>query len=140
MDFYGYLKFVKHPVYKTQFVLAEQKGEIKGLKLSEYKDTDENKRIGISGFKYISMEVPKSPAMRKFFSHTFTMADKKVLTSCEALNSQNRTFGDTKCLGSADLILIQLSEDRTWLEMWFVKDKGNSKQEKQEIFRRWCNA
>lgn len=139
MKSYAHLAFVRHPIYKNQYVLCKQDGEVSGLVLNEYKDSKQNQELTIVGKKWIAFEVPHNQAIRKYFAHTFVMANKAVLTSTESLNELNRTFGDTKKLGTTDLILIQFSLDMTLLDMWFVKDKGNSKYEKQTAFQEWCS-
>lgn len=137
MDSYAHLSFLRHPVYKTQYILCKQEGEVSGLKLAEYKPSNQNDELHITGKKFIVFEVPRNPSIRKYFAHTFTMANKEVLTSTEKLNECNRTFGDTKKLGTTDLILIQFSENMSELDMYFVKDRGNSKSEKQAAFDSW---
>lgn len=137
MKSYAHLSFVRHPNFVTQYILYKQQGEISGLNLDEYKQSAKNDELGITGMKKISFEVPRNPAIRKFFAHTFTMKDKAVLTSTESINSNGRTFGDTKKLGTTDLILIQFSENMKLIDMYFVKDKGNSRSEKSTAFYEW---
>lgn len=140
MKYYAKLGFVKSKSSTTSYILASKVGEVKGLKLGVYKDTAANQAKGVVGSEYIRFSVPREPSIRKYFAHTFESADGDVLTSTEALDDNNRTFGDTKRIGSKDLILIEFSADMETLMMYFIKNKGTDRWTKQNAFRDWVNG
>lgn len=133
MKYYANYKFERKPGTETVYLLKGKQGEVSGLKLAVYKVGE------LKGCEYIQYEKPREESIKKYFSHVFTGENHLPITSTESLDSKYRTFGDTKKLGTRDLILIQFSKDMNRLEMWFVADKGNNKAEKQETFRWWCS-
>lgn len=131
MKYYAKYSFVKKEGTESVYILKDQYGEVKNLNLGEYKVGE------LKGVKYLRFEVPREASIRKYFSHTFTGKDNAPITSTEELNDKKRTFGDTKKIGLSDLILIQFYNNMEELDMWFVKDLGNTKQQKQAAFREW---
>lgn len=140
MRYYAKFSFYRSPLSDNSYILSESKGKVKGLFFQKYAETPGNKDLGISGKEYIYFGVPRNPSIRRFFAHTFEGLNHKPITSTEAINEKERTFGDAKQLSLPDLILFQFSEERSKLEMWFVKDKGYSRLQKQECFLDWNNG
>lgn len=129
MKYYAKYSFERKPGTETVYLFKSKLGHVVNLELAEHKD----------GSKYIQFEIPREESIKKYFSHVFTGKDHKTITSTESLDYKKRTFGDTKKLGTRDLILIQFSNDMNTLDMYFVSDKGNCRTEKQEAFKQWCN-
>lgn len=129
MKYYAKYSFERKKGTETIYLFTSKQGSVSNLEFAEHKD----------GSKYIQFEIPREESIKRYFSHVFTGKDHKTITSTESLDEKRRTFGDTKKLGTRDLILIQFSEDMSKLDMWFIADKGNCKSEKQETFRLWCS-
>ena len=140
MKFYAHFTFLRNPLSQTSYLLRSKEGEVKGLSFLKYADTPQNRKLGSANLEYIRFEVPRNPSIRKFFSHVVVAGNNQPLTSVEAINNQMRTFGDAKKIGLTDLILIQFSDDQNQMDMYFIRDKGNTKQEKQEYFKKWCSG
>lgn len=138
MKYYAKYSFSRSPISDNSYLLDEKYGEVKNLDLLRYAESKTNESQGISNREYIYFGIPRNPSIRKYFAHTFEGLGNKPITSTEPLNDMNRTFGDGKQLGNKDLILFEFSDDMSKLDMYFVKDKGNSKVEKQCAFRSWC--
>lgn len=139
MKAYAHYSFLQSPLSKGSYILKNYEGDVEGLEFLKYADTPQNEKLGSSGLEYMRCEVPRNPSIRKYFAHVFTVKNGP-LTSVEPVNSWNRTFGDAKKIGLNDLILFQFSDDNTSLEMWFVKDMGNFKEQKQNAFKKWCEG
>ena len=140
MRYYAKYTFRKCEHYPTSYLLVSNDGKAQNLNLAKYTDSERNKEWGIDGKQYIHFGVPRNPSMTKYFAHTFEGFRGKPITSTEALNDQNRTFGDCFCLGYKDLIFFEFSKDMNELNMWFLKDMGNSKAEKKANFFKWCQG
>ena len=141
LTYYAKYEFKQCPLYPKSYLLVKKEGKTPvNLSFAKYTDSTKNIEAGIAGKDYIHFGVPRNPRMTRYFSHTFEGFRGKPITSTEALNDMNRTFGDTFNLGYKDLILFQFSPDMNALSMWFVKDKGNTREEKQKAFRNWCQG
>lgn len=137
MEYYAKFNFEKSPLSENSYILTEQSGTVKGLSFLKYSDNAKNIEAGIAGKEYIYFGVPRNMSIRRFFAHTFEGAGHRPITSTEALNNANRTFGDAKQIGLGDLILFQFSEDKSSLTMWFVKNLGYSRNQKSAAFYNW---
>lgn len=131
MTYYAKYSFYRKPGTESVYILEDKYGEVNNLNFAEYKTGE------FIGKKYVRFEEPREPSIRKYFAHTFTGKDNALITSTEELNDKNRTFGDAKKIGTNDLILIQFYDNMETMDMWFVKDLGKTKQQKQAAFREW---
>lgn len=130
MKYYSRCDFVKKPKSTGTYILKRQTEKIPNLNFPEYQAGE------LKGYKYIHFEEPREESIKKYFAHVFTLCGT-TLTSTEPLDDENRTFGDTKKIGTNDLVLIQFSKDMSELTMWFIKNKGMSKAMKQTYFKAW---
>lgn len=141
MKYYACYSFSRSPISQNSYTLDSKVGlEVPGMYFKKYAETPKNYELGICGKDYVYFTEPRDPRIAQYFAHTFEGKDGKVITSVEELDHLERTFGDAKKMNLNDLILIQFSEDRNKLKMWFVKDKGISKAVKQKTFLSWCNG
>lgn len=129
MKYYSKYSFVRNDEHDKEYILTNIIGKtVDNFEMAEYKKGNN------VGKKYIRMEVPRSPNMRKYFAYTFEMSYGVPFTSTEALNEWNQTFGDGKKLGSSDLILFQFDKDLDNLDVYFVKNAARNVSEKKVNF------
>lgn len=143
MKYYAKYDFIACDKYPSSYLLVSSVGKAENLHLAKYTDTSKNITMGIAGKEYIHFGVPRNKSMTKYFSHTFEGFRGKPITSTESLRNvgnEKRTFGDCFCLGYKDLIFFSFDSDMKTLSMFFIRDMGNSKYQKQEAFQRWCDG
>lgn len=136
MNAYAVYFFERVPETTTKYVLKKTKGTV-NIPFEKYKNTQKNMDLGIAEREYVTYSEPRDERIRQYFAHTFELGNGKVLTSTEELDSKYRTFGDLKKVGLNDLVLIQFNFERTRMVMWFVKDKGVSREIKKRAYERW---
>lgn len=135
MKYYAKYSFTHNAEHQKDYVLKEFQGsEPKNFEMAVYK------RGSSLGKKYIRMDVPRSPAMKRHFAYTFEMSYNIPFTSTEKLNSKNQTFGDSKKLGSSDLILFQFDDQLENLDVYFLKNAARNVAEKKYNFDEWVNG
>lgn len=140
MKYYAKYFFERSPLSNNSYTLISKTNNVPGLFFKRYADTPKNIELGINNKEYLYYTVPREESIKKYFAHTFEGAANKVITSTEELDEKNRTFGDAKKIGLNDLILFQFSEDMNKLVMYFVKNKGSTRQMKQKCFKQWCDG
>ena len=140
MKYYAMYMFEKSPVADTRYILVKHEGDATNVKFTKYSESEENVNKGIAGKEYICFEVPRNESIKRFFAHTFNFGKGAILSSTEKLDDMNRTFGDTKKIGTNALLLCQFSKDMKRMVMWFVKNSGYSKEMKQSFFKRWTDG
>ena len=137
MKWYANYWFVKNPDTEGTYVLVKEIGGSDKVKFPTYSKLAKKEYIGKP---YIRFAEPRDPGIKQYFAHTFELAQGKVLTSTEEIDSSGRVFGDMKRVGLNDLVLGKFSPDRDRLVIWLVRDKGVSRAVKTEAFKRWCNG
>lgn len=143
MRYYARYDFERCSIYTNSYILTNSIGKAENLHLAKYSESTKHNDAGISGKEYIHLGVPHNPSMTRFFAHTFEGFRGKPITSTEALTligNEKRTFGDCFCLGYKDLIFFRFSEDMSVMSMYFIRDMGNSKAQKQAAFKSWCDG
>lgn len=143
MKYYAKYKFKKCDTYPNSYIFVDKLNKAENLYLAKYTDSKRNQDLGIAGKEYIHFGVPRNPSMTRYFAHTFEGLRGKPITSTEALTNTpygKRTFGDCFCLGYKDLIFFEFNEDMSELVMYFLRDMGNSKVQKQTAFKSWCDG
>ena len=92
------------------------------------------------GTEFIRYGKPRIESIAKYFAYSFEIGNGNTLTSTEDFDSELRTFGDGKKVGTHDLIFIQLSKDKSRMVMWFIRDLGIDRERKQKAFKNWVNG
>ncbi len=135
MTYYSRYSFVKNKENPNEFIFSSHFGDdVPGFTPAVYKK-------GVNkGKGYIRMSVPRSPAMKKYFAYTFELSYNVPLTSTEAFNEKMQTFGDSKKLGTCDLILFEYNKEYERLSLYFLKDLAWNVALKKSYFDRWANG
>lgn len=140
MNCYAGFKFTQSPLNSGSYILQESFGKVDGLIFPKYKDIKRNMDAGIAGREYLIFSIPKSPSIRRYFARIFELGNGFTLSGTDELIQRKdvyRTFGDTKKLGTRDLILFEFTTDMKELKVYFIRNMGYSKKQKNECFERW---
>lgn len=135
MTYYSRYSFTKNKENPNEFILSGHFGEdVPGFTPAVYKK-------GVNkGKAYIRMSTPRSPAMKKYFAYTFELSYNVPFTSTEAFNKKMQTFGDSKKLGTYDLILFEYVKKYERLSLYFLKGLALNVALKKSYFERWANG
>lgn len=143
MKYYAKYNFKRCEMYPSSYILMSHDGKAENLYLAKYSDSSKNREAEIAGKEYIHLGVPRNESIKRYFTHTFEGLRAKPITSTEAftvVNGEKRTFGDCFCLGYKDLIFFRFSSDMSVMSMYFIRDMGNTKDQKQAAFKSWCGG
>ena len=135
MKFYSRYSFLRNPAKDSDYIFENMQGKVPaGFDLPTYK------KGNFEGKQYIRMTIPHSPLMRKYFAYTFETSYNVPFTSTEKLNKKHQTFGDGKKLGTQDLILFQFDENLEKLDIFFIRNKARTLNDKKLNFEKWANG
>lgn len=143
MNCYAGMRFEQSPLNPGSYLMKDSFGDFNLKIFPIYKPTKRNVDAKIDGQKYILFSIPKKDTIKRYFARIFELGNGLTLSGTDELQKIGnvyRTFGDTKKLRSNDLILFEFSEDMKELKMYFIRNMGWTREQKEGVFCRWNNG
>jgi len=143
MQCYAGMRFEQSPFSIGSYVLKDNFGDFNLKLLPTYKPTKRNIDAKLDGKNYLVFGCPKKESIKRYFARVFELGNGLTLSGTDELQKIGnvyRTFGDTKKLKSNDLILFEFSEDMKNLKMYFIRNMGCNREQKETMFERWNNG
>lgn len=91
------------------------------------------------GLKYIRIADPSRPALKEKFEEAI-YCGKTYLTGLNFSKIDPlKAYGDDKNIGSKDCLLVEFSEEREKVKIYFLENMAD-KKDSEEVFEKWLNG